>query len=69
MFYSPGQLPKITVPPGMKVHWFNDVSNRVELALAAGWTPLKDEDGQPIVADVGNERTGPLLCHALTKAL
>jgi len=46
------QKMKLAPIQGYKLHWFNDKPGRVETAKRAGWTPILDHEGKPVVLTV-----------------
>jgi hypothetical protein len=56
-------LPEI---PGYWIHWFNDTAGRVDQAISAGFSHVKDQEGKPRSLVVGVGRDGkPLVAYAM----
>jgi hypothetical protein len=59
-----GQGLKLALPKrvGYYRYWFSDTAGRIELALASGWSHIKNRrDGKPIKRTVGSGRDGNAL--------
>lgn len=59
---------KLALPQrhGYHRHWFNDVSGRIDEAIASGWAHIKGRDGKPIKRAVGTGRdNGVLTAYAM----